>query len=296
MKPVDFTLHRPDTLDEAVAILAEHRDEAKVLAGGQSLVPLLNFRLARPEHLVDLSRIASLTRLVRTRSGLAVGAMVRQAQAERSAAVAGSAPLLAAAFPHIAHQAIRARGTVGGSLAHADPAAELPAVAVASDARFTAVGPSGRREIAAADFFLGNLMTALAPDEVLTEVVFSGAPERSGAAVEEVGRRRGDFALVCAGAQVSLEPGSAGVVREARVCLAGVAATPYRAAEAERVLAGARLDDAVLAQAADAVRDAIDPNGDLHATAGYRKDVAGVLVKRAVAAAHRNAHAAAAAA
>lgn len=288
MKPVDFTLHRPDSLDEAIEVLAAHPEEAKVLAGGQSLVPLLNFRLARPEHLVDLGRVAPLAQLRRTRDELVVGSMVRQAFVERSAGVREHAPLLAAALPHIAHPQIRNRGTVGGSLAHADPAAELPAVARALDATLVAEGPSGRREIPSSEFFRSNLVTALAEDEVLVEIRFAAAPARTGAAFEEVGRRRGDFALVGAGAQISVE---AGVVSDARICLVGVAATPYRAVEAEDLLVGSelhdRLLDRLLDRAADATRSGIDPTDDLHAPGAYRKHVAGDMLVRAVKKAHQ---------
>lgn len=280
MKPVDFHLHRPRTLSEAVALLAEHADEAKVLAGGQSLVPLLNFRLARPEHLIDLGRVTSLSALRRTVDGLSIGAMVTHSQAERSPSVAQDAPLMARAFPHIAHQAIRARGTIGGSIAHGDPAAELPAVAVALEATMVAVGPRGTREIAARDFFVANLVTALEQDEILTEVRIAPAPPGTGAAFEEVGRRQGDFALVGAGAQVRLADD--GTVAEARICLTGVSPTPHRAHEAEALLVGHPVDDAHLEAAADATRGVVRPSGDLHATADYRRDVAGTLIARVV--------------
>lgn len=286
MKPVDFTLHRPDTVSDAVAILAAHPEDSKVLAGGQSLVPLLNFRLARPEHLVDLGRIASLAQLRRNPMHVVVGAMVRQGHAERSTAVAQDVPLLAAALPHVAHPPIRSRGTVGGSLAHGDPAAELPAVARALDATFVAVGRGGRRTIAAGDFFRAHLMTDLASDEVLVEVLFERVPPNTGAAFEEVGRRRGDFALVGAGAQVTVVDD---IITEARIALTGVSATPHRATEAEQVLVGRRLSDRLLNEAADATRAAIRPSGDLHATAEYRRDIAGVLLTRAVTTAHRRA-------
>ena len=285
MKPIDFTLHRPETVAEAVALLAEHADEAKVLAGGQSLVPLLNFRLARPEHVVDLGRLASLTEIRRMPRELVVGAMVRQAQAEHSAAVAAHTPLLAAALPNIAHPPIRNRGTVGGSLAHADPAAELPAVAMALDAVFVARGPSGSREVAATDFFRTHLTTALAADELLTEIRFPRAEPGTGAAMLEIGRRRGDFALVGVAVQVRLTDGE---IADARVCFTGVDEVPHRCRTAESVLVGARPAKAVLDRAADAARDDVRPSGDLHATAAYRRDVAGTLLARAVAeATHR---------
>lgn len=278
MKPVDFDLHRPETLKDALDLLAEHAD-AKVLAGGQSLIPLLNFRLARPEHLIDLNRIASLRTIKRTRVGLAMGAMVRYAQAERSAAVARDAPLLAAAIPHIAHAAIRARGTIGGSLAHGDPAAELPAVATALDATLVVAGPRGERRIAARDFFLGNLVTALQPDEILVEIHFDRAPDNTGAAFHEVARRRGDFALVGAAVQVSMR---SGCISQARICLTGVSAVPYRVTAAEEILVGQSVDEALLEEVGAITREAVNPSADLHATAEYRRDVAGTLVARAV--------------
>jgi carbon-monoxide dehydrogenase medium subunit len=287
VKPVDFTLHRPDTVVEAVAVLEEYQDDAKVIAGGQSLVPLLNFRLARPDHLVDLGRIAGLATVEGTEDEVVVGAMTRQAWAESSPALARDVPLLAAALPHIAHPPIRNRGTIGGSLAHADAAAELPAVARALDATFVAVSPSGRRQITAAEFFHGNLVTDLAVDEILVEIRFPRAPARTGAAFAEVGRRRGDFALVGVAAQVTLRPDD--TVARTRICLAGVATTPFRAAEAEALLTGRVVDPRSLSGVADAVRSGIDPSDDLHATAAYRKDVAGTLATRALASAYRRA-------
>jgi carbon-monoxide dehydrogenase medium subunit len=279
MKPVDFDLHRPETLEEALALLAEHGDDGKVLAGGQSLVPLLNFRLARPRHLVDIGRIASLAQLRRTPDGLVVGTAVRHATAERSPGVASHSPLLAAALPHIAHPPIRARGTIGGSLAHADPAAELPSVAAALDATFVAASVRGRREIAAADFFRSHLTTALEPDELLVEIRFPAASPSTGAAFQEVGRRRGDFALVGVAVQITAQ---GGVITDARICFSGVAATPFRCADAERELRGRPVTEETLRSAVNAVRDVVRPSRDLHATADYRRHVAGILLARAV--------------
>jgi aerobic carbon-monoxide dehydrogenase medium subunit len=280
VKPVDFSLHQPATVDEAVALLAEGGDDAKVLAGGQSLVPLLNFRLARPDHVIDIGRVAGLADL-RTEPGeLVVGAMVRQSRAEASPEVAAHCPLLAAALPNVAHPPIRARGTVGGSLAHADPAAELPAVAVAVEATFETVSARGRRKIAAVDFFRTFLTTALEPDELLVSVRFPAAPPRTGAAFCEVSRRRGDFAIAGAAAQVTLADGA---ITDSRICLTGVADVPFRCHGPERVLLGTRADPATLDRAAEAALDILDPPGDLHAPAGYRKHVAGVLLRRAVA-------------
>ena len=279
MKPAEFDLHRPDTLDEALHLLAEHGDDGKVLAGGQSLVPLLNFRLARPGHLVDIARIASLAELRRTAGSVSVGAMVRQASAELSPAVAGHCPLLAAALPKIAHPPIRNRGTVGGSLAHADPAAELPSVATALDAVLIAASVRGRREIPAAEFFRTHLVTALEPDELLTEIRFPAADSGTGACFAEVGRRRGDFALAGVAAQVTVADGR---VTDARVCLSGVSDTPFRRPDVEDMLRGTAADEDVLREAERVIRRTVEPTGDLHATAGYRRHVAGVLMTRAV--------------
>ncbi|UPK73468.1 xanthine dehydrogenase family protein subunit M [Nocardioidaceae bacterium SCSIO 66511] len=280
MKPVDFDLHRPTTVAEATALLAKYGDESKVLAGGQSLIPLLNFRLARPEHLIDLSRIASLTTVHRSVDELSIGAMVTYDSAHRSAAVRESAPLIAEALPHIAHRAIRARGTLGGSVAHADPAAEMPAVIRALDAVVVVAGPQGRREIDAADFFVANLVTALRDDEMLVELKVKPAPARTGAAFDEVARRRGDFALVGAGAQITLA--ADGTVEQARICLTGVERTPHRAESAESLLLGQRPDVRTIEAAAERAQVGIEPTGDLHATAEYRRDVAGALVERVV--------------
>jgi aerobic carbon-monoxide dehydrogenase medium subunit len=286
VKPVDFSLHQPATVDAAVALLASYGDDGKVLAGGQSLVPLLNFRLARPDHIIDIGRLGGLGELHMTPAHLVVGAMVRQSGAEASPVVAAHCPLLAAALPKIAHPPIRARGTVGGSLAHADPAAELPSVASALDATFEAVSVRGRREIAARDFFRTFLTTALEPDELLVGIRFPAAAPGTGAAFHEVSRRRGDFAIVGAAAQVTLADGA---VADSRICLSGVADVPFRCFEPERVLLGTRADPATLRLAAETVLDILDPPDDLHATAGYRKHVAGVLLRRAVAEAFGNA-------
>ncbi|TSD55278.1 FAD binding domain-containing protein [Aeromicrobium piscarium] len=288
MKPVDFTLHQPTSLEEALALLADHADTAKVLAGGQSLVPLLNFRLARPEHLIDLGRIRALKAIRRDEHRLSIGAMATHTSAGRSNAVLGSAPLIHRAVPHIAHQAIRTRGTIGGSVAHADPAAELPAVMLALDATIVAVSHSGTREIAAKDFFVGNLITTLQEDELLSEIRIVPSTGRTGAAFLEVGRRRGDFALVGAGTQLRLADD--GVVKDIKICLTGVSGRPHRAEEAEAALQGKPVTQELLDTAAESVRDSVDPSDDLHATADYRRDVAGTLVARAIRAASDDAH------
>ncbi|WP_053753189.1 FAD binding domain-containing protein [Streptomyces sp. MMG1533] len=286
MKPVDFQLHRPQTLPETLTLLHDLAQDVKVLAGGQSLLPLLNFRLSRPAHVVDIGRVAQLATIRRSARELSVGATVRHAEAEASAAVAAHTPLLAAALPQIAHPPVRNRGTVGGSLAHADPAAELPSVAMALDAVFVAASTKGERTIPAVEFFRTHLTTALRPDELLTEVRFPTAAPGTGAAFLEVGRRRGDFALVGAAVQITLDGPR---IAEARVCLSGVDQTPHRCRAAEEILTGAAVDSARVREAGDAARDAIRPSDDLHATAAYRRDVAGTLLVRAVAEAARRA-------
>jgi carbon-monoxide dehydrogenase medium subunit len=279
MKPPVFEYTAVRSIDEAVAELGQHGDAAKLLAGGQSLVPLLNMRLAAPERLIDLNRVAELAHVTARDGGLAIGAMTRQRAVERSALAARHAPLLADALPWVGHFQIRNRGTIGGSLSHADPAAELPAVALCLDARFTARGPAGQRTIAAGDFFLTQLTTALAPTELLTEVWFPAAPARSGSAWLELARRHGDYALVGVGAVVTL---AGDRIREARLALTGVGDRPVRAREAEARLASESLTPATLAEAVEALRRALDPGSDIHATAAYRRHVAGVLAGRAI--------------
>jgi carbon-monoxide dehydrogenase medium subunit len=279
VKPPVFEYTAVGSTEEAVAELAQHGDAAKLLAGGQSLVPLLNMRLAAPRRVIDLNRVGELAYVSLREGGLAVGAMTRQRALERSAEAARHVPLLAEALPWVGHFQIRNRGTVGGSLSHADPAAELPAVALCLDARFTARGPGGERTLAADEFFLAQLTTALAPTEVLTEVWFPASPRGCGAAWVELARRHGDYALVGVGALVTLADGR---VRDARLALTGVGDRPVRAREAEARLAGESPTAAVLAEAADAVRRGIDPGSDIHATAAYRRHVAGVLAVRAI--------------
>jgi carbon-monoxide dehydrogenase medium subunit len=279
VKPAVFAYTAVGSIDQAVAELERHGDAAKLLAGGQSLVPLLNMRLATPDRLVDLNRVRELAYVTEREGGLAIGAMTRQRAVERSALVARRAPLLAEALPWVGHFQIRNRGTVGGSLSHADPAAELPAVAVCLDARLTARGPTGERAIPAAEFFLTQLTTALAATELLTEVWFPPSPPGSGSAWVELARRHGDYALVGVAAVVTLADDRVG---EVHLALTGVGDRPVRAREAERRLIGESLSPAVLGDAAEAARRAIDPGSDIHATAAYRRHVAGVLVQRAL--------------
>ncbi len=282
MKPPAFEYHRPRTVDEAISLLAQHGGEAKLLAGGQSLIPAMNFRLARPAILIDLNPVTELSYIhAANGDGLRLGAMTRQRAVERSPVVAKAAPLLHETMPFIAHPQIRNRGTVGGSIAHADPAAELPAVAVALDARCKVVSRRGSRTIAAGEFFTGLFSTALAPDELLVEIVLPAAGARSGWAFIEVARRHGDYALVGVAAAVSLD--SQGRCRAARIGLLSVGDGPVLAAEAAKLLIGQQPSPDAIRAAADAAasRD-VDPSGDIHASAAYRRHLVGVLTRRAL--------------
>ena len=281
MKPAPFDYFAPSTVDEALALLQEHGDEAKPLAGGQSLIPAMNFRLARPRVLVDLNRIAALAYIRSETNGVAIGAMTRQRTVERSDVVAGVAPLLAEAVPSIAHPQIRNRGTVGGSIAHADPSAELPAVALALEARFRAKSAARERWIAANDFFKGMLETALQPGELLVEVALPSLPAKSGTAFLEIARRHGDYALAGVAAVVTLD--ARGRCKAARVAFLSVGDGPVLATEAGKVLVGQRRSDELLRAAADAgaQRD-VDPPSDIHASAVYRRRLVAVLTRRAL--------------
>jgi carbon-monoxide dehydrogenase medium subunit len=282
MKPAAFDYHRPDSLDEALALFSELGADAKPLAGGQSLVPAMNFRLARPGVLVDLNRIESLAGIEETADGgLRIGAMTRQRAVERSPAVARRAPLLADAMPWIAHPQIRNRGTIGGSLAHADPSAELPAVMLALDARIVVRSRAGARTIAASEFFTGILSTALEPTELLTAVELPPPREQAGAAFVEVARRHGDYALVGVGAVIVLDRG--GACSEARVALLSIGDTPVLARAAMAVLAGQRPGATAIEEAARAAAERdVDPPADIHASSAYRRHLTRVLVGRAL--------------
>lgn len=287
MKPARFQYCDPETLDEALRLLAEHGDDAKILAGGQSLMPLLNMRLARPAVLVDLSRVPELAGIRQEGDVLIIGAMTRHREAETSPLVRKCCPLLAEALGHVGHLAIRTRGTIGGSLAHADPAAELPAVAAALEAELVIAGPEGRRAVKPEEFFLTYLMTSLAPGEILAEIHFPVMTARSGWAFREVSRRHGDFALVGVAAQVTLD--AAGRVERAAVALTGVGPTPVRAAGAEALLIGREPDPAQLSAACTAVTKEVEPESDLHASGEYRRHLAGALTGEALALAIRRA-------
>jgi carbon-monoxide dehydrogenase medium subunit len=280
LKPPPFDYAAPTTLDEAIGLLAEHADaEARVLAGGQSLIPMMNFRLAKPGYLVDLRRVAGLAGIRREGDTLVIGAMTRMAEVERSPEVAVAAPLLTEAIGLVAHVPVRNRGTVGGSLAHADPAAELPAVALALDAELVAAGPGGTRTIPAGEFFTGPYGTALTPEEILTEVRLPVWP--GGHAFLEFSRIHANFAVVAVAALVDVDS-AGGQIGRARVALAGVGPTPVRAHAAERALPGTSGDtEAIRAAARLAVAD-LSPAGDLHASAETRLTLAQVYLRRAL--------------
>jgi carbon-monoxide dehydrogenase medium subunit len=281
VKPPSFDYVAPTALGEAVELLRENEFEAKLLSGGQSLMPLLNMRLARPELLIDLARIPNLDHVREDAGSLVVGGMARQRALELSPLVRERFPLIFDATMHIAHPQNRNQGTVGGSIAHADPAAELPAVAVALDARMTVVGPSGEREIGSEDFFVTYLTTSMEATEILTEIRFPALPSQTGYSLQELARRHGDFALAGVIATVTL--GGDGVVEAARIVLFGVGATPIRAHAAEGLLVGERPGEGVLQAAADkAAADLEAPLSDVHADAEYRRSLAGVIARRAL--------------
>ncbi len=284
LPPVEY--QAPTTVDEAVGLLAEYGDEASVLAGGQSLIPLLALRLARPEVLIDINRIEELSGVSAAGGWVTIGAMTREYMAEESGTVADDVPLLAAALPMIGHEAIRSRGTVGGSLAHADPAAELPAVARALDAEFTVRGPSGMRVIPAAEWFEGYLTTSRGADELLLGVRFPAAKHGTGTSFREVARRHGDYAIVGLATSLVL---SDGVISEARLALTGVSDVPVRATSAEDLLAGERPSAELFDEAARRATEGLDPPADLHGSSDYRKKVAVAVVRRGLQAAADNA-------
>jgi carbon-monoxide dehydrogenase medium subunit len=276
VKPAAFTLHQPAKVGEALDLLSEHGDAAKPLAGGQSLVPMLALRLARFDHLIDLNRVADLAAVTAVSGSVRLGAMVRHRAVQGDGEIAASVPLLSRATRYVGHWQIRNRGTLGGSLAHADPAAEQPAVAIALDAVLEVASSRGGRDISSADFFQGTWATALRSDELLVGARFPVWDGRCGFAIEEVARRHGDFALVGVVCGVGLD--DVGQIARAAVALFGVGSTPVRGVAAESALvSGATIDDV-----AGAAMATIDPVADLHASASYRRRVAGVLLKRAL--------------
>jgi carbon-monoxide dehydrogenase medium subunit len=280
MKLPAFEYACPATLSEAVALLASHDGDAKAIAGGQSLVPMLAFRVASPSLLVDLRKLPGLDQIKITEAGVSLGALVRWRDIEDDARLRQAHPLLAAAIKHVAHYQIRNRGTVGGSVAHADPAAEMPGVVVTCEAAIAVTGKSGARVIPADSFFQGALTTALAPDEIITEIRFPAWPAGRRFGFEEFALRRGDFAL--AAAAVFYDQDAGGRAANAHVGVIGVGDRPVRLATVEAALNGARVDAAVIARAAAAASAAVDPQDDIHASAAYRRSLVGTMVERAL--------------
>lgn len=280
MKPARFQYHRPRTAEETASLLADLGDTAKLLAGGQSLVPMLALRLAVFDHLVDLGSVEELRGIQRADGSLRIGAATTQAAVERSAEVTSSVPLLARATPLIGHFQIRNRGTIGGSIAHADPAAEYPAVAIALDAELEVLSPTGRRTVPATELFTGTWSTTLADDELLTGVVFPVWTGRCGFAIREFARRHGDFAI--AGAAVAVEIDGDDRVRRCGIGLLGLGATPERARVAETALLGTRVDDVdhdEVGHLAVSMLDSVP--SDLHGSSAYRRRVGAAMATSA---------------
>jgi aerobic carbon-monoxide dehydrogenase medium subunit len=280
VKPAAFAYHRVDRVEDALERLAELGEDAKVLAGGQSLVPMMNFRLVRPPALVDITRIPDLRYVARDGDALRVGALTshREIETLRDPDVVGGYELLPRAARWVGHYPIRTRGTFGGSVAHADPSAEWCMLAVLLDATIVAVGPDGEREIPAADFFLGFFTTSLEPGELLVEVRFPRP--RTHAALHEFARRHGDFAIVAVAVAVDVEGDR---IRDARVVVGSVDEVPLRVEAAEQALDGAAPGAEAFAEAGRAAAGAVDPSSDVHGSAQYRKDLTDVLVRRALA-------------
>ena len=280
MKPPPFEYLAADSVGAAVQALADSGGDGKIIAGGQSLLPMLNFRLLRPSVLVDINRIPDLAYVRDDGDRIRIGPLTRHHVVETSSIVATQLPVLHEAMGYVAHLAIRNRGTIGGSLSHADPAAELPMMSLLLDARLEVQSPAGRRTIEAQDFFLGALTTALEDGEMLVEVNLPKLRKGTGWAFEEVARRSGDFALACVAVTLSHDDGK---ISDVRIGMMGVGETPMRATEAERLLAGQRYSDAVVAAAVEAIRVAVEPNTDLHASSAYRRHLVGILAQRAIA-------------
>lgn len=281
MKPAPFTYVRPDSLAEALRFLVEHAEDAKPIAGGQSLMPMLNMRLATLDYLVDIDRLPGLDSVTpMPDGGVLLGALVRHRDLALNDVIRARAPLLHECAPMIGHPAIRNRGTLGGSIAHADPAAELPAALVALDAAIHLTHVDGERELAAGEFFLDVFTTALRPGELVAGVRVPAPPPRTGWCFREQVRRHGDFALAGAAVRITLD--SSGQCVESRVVLCGVGGAPHRSGAAERILNGRIPDGAVLAGAARQATEALDVAGDVHASGAYRREAARVCAERAL--------------
>jgi len=289
MKPPPFEYYSPKTVDEALSHLAEHGYDAKVLAGGQSLIPMMNFRLAQPEVLVDLNNISDLAYIrPDEQGGIHLGAMSRHAQVERDPLIAERAPLIHEAMPMIATSQIRSRGTFGGSIAHADPSAELVAVSVALGARFKLQSLSGERWIPAQDFFLGMFTTPLEPDEILAEIEIPSLPSRTGWALLEIARRPHDFAMVGVAVVVTLNDDN--LCQDARLVYLSVGDGPVEAKQAAQLLRGQPLTPEIIREAAETAASLdIDPGSDIHASAEFRRHLANIITRRALSQAFKRA-------
>jgi carbon-monoxide dehydrogenase medium subunit len=282
MKPAPFEYYAPNTVEEALALLTEYGYDAKVLAGGQSLIPTMNFRLAQPSVLVDLNHISELFYIrPDNNGGLRLGAMSRHSQVEHDPLVAERAPLVHEAMPHIAHPQIRNRGTFGGTIAHADPAAELPAVSVALNGRFRLRSQAGERWVTADDFFVGFFTTVLEPDELLVEITLPPMPPRSGWSFKEIARRHGDYALVGVATMVTLDHKDQ--CQQARLVFLSVGDGPVEAHQAAETLRGQVLTaEAIRAAAETAASMDVDPGSDIHASADYRRHLVNVLARQSL--------------
>jgi CO/xanthine dehydrogenase FAD-binding subunit len=278
VKPAAFDYLRPESVDEAITQLAEYGADAKVLAGGQSLMPMLNFRMARPSVLIDINRLTALDFVEECGGGLRIGALTRHQTLETSPLVRERFPVLGEAMKHVAHLAIRNRGTIGGSLSHADPAAELPMLALLLDAEIRTSIASHAAEV----FFLGPLTTVLTDDELVTEIVLPALPPKTGWGFEEFSLRAGDFAFATVTATLTVEGGK---IAEARLSVGGVGETPLRLRAVEVALAGKPFTSKLVAEAAQQARDSVDPSSDLRASTDFRRHLVGVLTERALEAA-----------
>jgi len=279
MIPGEFDYHSPSTLQEAVALLEKHGYDAKILAGGQSLIPAMRFRLAMPEVLIDINGIEGLAYLRESNGHLAIGAMTHESALEESALVQSNYPLLADAARVIADPLVRNRATVGGNLAHADPANDHPAVMLAYGAEIVALGPNGTRTIAADDFFVGLFESALAENEILTEIRIPRAPSNSGEAYLKMERKVGDYAISAVAVRLTM---SGEVCTSARIALTNVSPVPMRATNAEQAITGKVISEATLEAAGQAAAAECDPSPDLRGSAAYKRDLTRVLTKRAI--------------
>ena len=280
MKPSAFEYFDPSTVREAVELLQRHSEDAKILAGGQSLIPMMNFRVARPKVLIDINKVKELDYIREEKDELVVGSLVRERALEVSPVVAKKCPILAGAISQIGHLPVRTRGTIGGSLVHADPSAEIPVVICALGGRMKVVGPAGERTLSAEEFSLTYLTSALEPGEILVEVRIPTLPANTGWSFMELNRRHGDFGIVVVASILFME--NKETCRKASIALGGVAPTPLRAAEAEKTLSGRKLTEELIKQASTKASEATQPESDYHASAEYRKDMARVFTQRSL--------------